>query len=304
MNQEVWIITADETGRRIDKHLANMRADWSRTLLQAWIKDGRVLVNGKTVKSNYALQKDDEITVYPEKSKEKEIVPENIPLNICFEDDDILVVNKPRGMVVHPAPGHDSGTLVHALLYHVKDLSSLNGEERPGIVHRLDKDTSGLLIVAKKDDAHENLNEQLQERRLKRVYRAIVHGVIPHEYGTIEAPIGRDPKDRQKMAVTAEHAKEAVTHFNVLEQWEDYTYVECQLETGRTHQIRVHMAYIGHPVAGDPKYGPTKMLSIKGQALHAAELGFIHPRTGREMTINAEIPTDMKQLLDELQQKP
>lgn len=214
-----------------------------------------------------------------------------------YEDHDVIVVNKPRGMVVHPAPGHLSGTLVNGILAHCKDLSGINGVMRPGIVHRIDKDTSGLLMIAKNDVAHESLVEQLVNKTVTRKYQAIVHGIIPHDYGTIEAPIGRDKNDRQKMAVV-DNGKHAVTHFRVIERYKDYTHVECVLETGRTHQIRVHMKYIGYPLAGDPKYGPRKTLENDGQVLHAGILGFIHPRTKEYLEFEAPLPDDFKQILE------
>ncbi|MFB4162592.1 RluA family pseudouridine synthase [Alteribacillus sp. JSM 102045] len=303
MKELEWFIEAAEAGERIDKYLSGKQEDWSRTTIQAWIKEGLVLVNEATIKRNYVLQAGDKIAVYPKEPEEPEITAENIPLDIRYEDSDIVVVNKPRGMVVHPAPGHYSGTLVNALMYHCRDLSGINGELRPGIVHRIDKDTTGLLVAAKHDNAHENLSVQLQDKKIERLYRTIVHGTIPHERGTIEAPIGRDPKDRQKMAVTEKNAKDAVTHFTVLEQWKDYTFVECRLETGRTHQIRVHMAYIGHPVAGDPKYGRTKTLSIAGQALHAARLGFAHPVKNEYMEFETSLPEDMSKIIEDLRKR-
>ncbi|SDG95734.1 ribosomal large subunit pseudouridine synthase D [Alteribacillus persepolensis] len=302
MNKREWIVQQDDEQIRIDKFLSQKHKE-SRTAVQAWIKEGNVLVNGKNVKSNYIVQEGDVIVVYVKKAEEPNIQAENIALDIRYEDQDIVVVNKPRGMVVHPAPGHYSGTLVNALLYHCQDLSGINGELRPGIVHRIDKDTTGLLVAAKHDKAHEHLSNQLQNKKIERVYRAVVHGDIPHDHGTVDAPIGRDPKDRQKMAVTEKNAKEAVTHFNVLERWNDYTYIECKLETGRTHQIRVHMAYIRHPVAGDPKYGRQKTLPIQGQALHAGKLGFLHPAKDEYMEFEAPLPDDMSKIIAGLQKK-
>lgn len=294
-----WTITEEEQNERIDKFLSTVN-EWSRTQVQNWIKEGNVTVNGKNIKSNYKLQRDDEVVLIIPELEPLQIEPENIPLDIVYEDEDVIVVNKPRGMVVHPAPGHYSGTLVNALMYHCKDLSGINGVIRPGIVHRIDKDTSGLIMVAKNDFAHVSLVEQLKAKTTKRIYYGIVHGVIPHDKGTIDAPIGRDPHDRQKMTVTEENSREAITHFTVLERFHHYTYVQCQLETGRTHQIRVHMKYIGFPLAGDPKYGPKKTLAIAGQALHAAKLGFIHPRTKEELFFERPIPEDMEQLLEQL----
>ncbi|TWI55753.1 RluA family pseudouridine synthase [Halalkalibacter nanhaiisediminis] len=298
MERYEWTVTNEQQSERIDKLLTNFDESWSRTQTQAWIKDNHVLVNNEKVKSNYKVNEGDVIRLEIPELEQLEVEAENIPLDIVYEDSDVIVVNKPRGMVVHPAPGHYSGTLVNALMYHCKDLSGINGVIRPGIVHRIDKDTSGLIMVAKNDQAHESLVEQLKAKTTKRLYKAVVHGVIPHQHGTIEAPIGRDKKDRQSMTVTEENSRDAVTHFTVLEVFDTFTYVQCELETGRTHQIRVHMKYIGYPLAGDPKYGPKKKtLDIDGQALHAAVLGFIHPRTGEEMVFEAPLPADMEELL-------
>ncbi len=299
MEQIQLTIEEQHDGERIDKVIAELNEQWSRSQVQQWLKEGHVLVNGKAVKPNYKCHVDDEVVISIPSPEPLDVAPEPIPLDIYYEDADVLVVNKPRGMVVHPAPGHMHGTLVNALLAHCKDLSGINGVLRPGIVHRIDKDTSGLLMVAKNDLAHESLVNQLVNKTVTRKYQAIVHGVIPHDYGTIDAPIGRDPRDRQSMAVV-ENGKEAVTHFRVLERFEHYTFVECQLETGRTHQIRVHMKYIGYPLAGDPKYGPRKTLPIDGQALHAGVLGFHHPRTGEYLQFEAPIPHEFERLLDML----
>jgi len=300
MGQVEFVVTEEQKLERIDKLITNTGHDWSRTQVQQWIKDGNVTVNGEKIKSNYKVEKDDRIVVTIPEPEPLEIVAEDIPLHIVYEDADVVVVNKPRGMVVHPAPGHSSGTLVNALMYHIKDLSGINGVIRPGIVHRIDKDTSGLLMVAKNDLAHESLVEQLKAKTTTRVYQGIVHGVIPHDHGTIDAPIGRDKYDRQSMTVTEDNSRDAVTHFTVLERFKQYTFVECRLETGRTHQIRVHMKYIGYPLAGDPKYGPKNTLAIDGQALHAAQLGFVHPRTKEKLHFEVPMPEDMEQLLDEL----
>ncbi|KIQ95822.1 Ribosomal large subunit pseudouridine synthase D [Anoxybacillus thermarum] len=299
MEQIQLTIEEQHDGERIDKIIAGLNEQWSRSQVQQWLKEGHVLVNGKAVKPNYKCHVDDEVVISIPNPEPLDVEPEPIPLDIYYEDADVLVVNKPRGMVVHPAPGHMRGTLVNALLAHCQDLSGINGVLRPGIVHRIDKDTSGLLMVAKNDLAHESLVNQLVNKTVTRKYHAIVHGVIPHDYGTIDAPIGRDPRDRQSMAVV-ESGKEAVTHFRVLERFEHYTYVECQLETGRTHQIRVHMKYIGYPLAGDPKYGPRKTLPIDGQALHAGVLGFHHPRTGEYLQFEAPLPHEFERLLDML----
>ncbi|MEJ9211081.1 RluA family pseudouridine synthase [Bacillus smithii] len=290
------IITEEEQHQRIDKVLSQWNEDWSRSQVQEWIKEGRVTVNGATVKANYKCEADDCIIVSVPEPEVLEITPEKMNLDIYYEDRDVIVVNKPRGMVVHPAPGHLSGTLVNGLMAHCKDLSGINGVLRPGIVHRIDKDTSGLLMAAKNDYAHEKLSQQLSNKTVTRKYKAIVHGVIPHDVGTIDAPIGRDPKDRQKMAVV-DNGKHAVTHFRVLERFSQYSLIECELETGRTHQIRVHMKYIGHPLAGDPKYGPKKTLNIEGQALHAEVLGFIHPRTEEYLEFKAPLPDDFSRIL-------
>ncbi|MGY4689754.1 RluA family pseudouridine synthase [Salibacterium sp. K-3] len=302
-NTYTWKITEDDTGSRIDKFVAGCRGDWSRTKVQQWAEEGKIRVNQSTVKSNYVLRNGDSVEVEPDEDQPLELRAEPLPLDIYYEDDDIIVVNKPKGMVVHPAPGHDSGTLVNALLYHCGTLSSCNGRERPGIVHRLDKDTSGLMVCAKHDEAHQNLAEQLQDKQIKRIYKAIVHGTIAHDAGTIEAPIGRDPNDRQKMAVTDLHSKEAVTHFQVLERCGDYTFVECRLETGRTHQIRVHFSYIGHPAAGDPKYARKKTAGLGGQALHAFSLAFSHPVTGIWINREAPLPEEMRTMWEDLRKK-
>ncbi|MBO8162302.1 MAG: RluA family pseudouridine synthase [Brevibacillus sp.] len=292
-----WTVERADQSVRIDKYITMQQADWSRSQVQNWIKEGRVTVNGVPVKSNYKVVEDDEITLRVPPPRELHIAPEPIPLEIVYEDEDVVVVNKPRGLVVHPAPGHYSGTLVNGLLHHCKDLSGINGVLRPGIVHRIDKDTSGLLMVAKNDRAHLSLAEQLQKHTVNRKYVAIVHGVIGHEMGTIDAPIGRDPKNRQQMAVVFENSKPAVTHFVVLERFKQHTMVELKLETGRTHQIRVHMKYIGFPLVGDPKYGPKKTIDFEGQALHAATLGFHHPKSGEYLEFTAPLPEDMQKLI-------
>ncbi|MDP4162721.1 MAG: RluA family pseudouridine synthase [Bacillota bacterium] len=289
-------ILENQKGDRIDKAVSTLNEEWSRTQVQQWIKEGHVLVNGHQVKTNYKCSINDLIEIIIPDPEELDVLPEEMNLKIYYEDSDVLVVNKPRGMVVHPAPGHVSGTLVNGLMAHCKDLSGINGVLRPGIVHRIDKDTSGLLMVAKNDMAHESLVNQLVAKTVTRKYKAIVHGVIPHDLGTIDAPLGRDQKDRQSMTVV-DHGKHAVTHFNVLERFKDFTFVECQLETGRTHQIRVHMKYIGFPLAGDPKYGPKKTLDIEGQALHAGLLGFEHPRTKEYLEFEAPLPEEFEQLL-------
>lgn len=288
-----------DSGKRIDKWLAE-NGEWSRAQVQQWVKNNHVEVDGRPVKSNYKLVAGDQIVIDIPDPEPLEAEAENIALDIVYEDPDVIVVNKPQGMVVHPAPGHTSGTLVNALLYHCEDLSGINGVVRPGIVHRIDMDTSGLIVAAKSDIAHESLAGQLKDKSIERKYKAIVHGVMEHDKGSIDAPIGRSQKDRKKMTVTSKNSKPAVTHFTVLERFQHFTFVECRLETGRTHQIRVHMRYIGHPVAGDPKYGPKKTLSIGGQALHAAVLGFTHPRSGEKLRFEVSVPAKMSQVLQEL----
>ena len=300
MNQVNIAVSEDQTSERLDKFLSTTEPEWSRTQVQQWVKDGLIEVNGKQVKANYKVQAGDQIKVDIPDPEELDVEAEPMDLDIYFEDADVLVVNKPRGMVVHPAPGHVSGTLVNGLMAHCKDLSGINGVMRPGIVHRIDKDTSGLLMVAKNDMAHESLVNQLVAKTVTRKYKAVVHGIIQHDTGTIDAPIGRDKKDRQSMTVTKENAKQAVTHFDVIERFKDFTVVECRLETGRTHQIRVHMKYIGYPLAGDPKYGPRKTVDFNGQLLHAGVLGFDHPRTGEYIEFTAPIPADMQAFIDSL----
>mgnify|MGYP005831883701 CR=1 FL=1 len=299
---ETMTIQIDESQKndRIDKVLSTQNEEWSRSQVQQWIKDGQILVNGEKTKPNYKCSVGDDITVTIPEPEALVVLPEEMDLDIYYEDADVIVVNKPRGMVVHPAVGHASGTLVNGLMAHCKDLSGINGVLRPGIVHRIDKDTSGLLMVAKNDFAHEKLVNQLVAKTVTRKYQAIVHGVISHDVGTVDAPIGRDKKDRQAMTVTNENSRNAVTHFRVIERFKDFTHIECQLETGRTHQIRVHMKYIGYPLAGDPKYGPKKSLDIEGQALHAGILGFIHPRTEEYMEFVAPNPPEFERVLKHL----
>ena len=294
------IVITEEHGKgRIDKVLSDINADWSRTQIQQWVKDGAVLVNEAIVKPNYKVKNGDTIQVTEPELEELDIVAEDLALEIVYEDADVLVVNKPRGMVVHPAPGHSTGTLVNGLMHQVKDLSGINGVMRPGIVHRIDKDTSGLLMVAKNDQAHVSLVDQLVDKSVTRVYTALVHGHIPHDQGTIDAPIGRDPKDRQSMTVI-DKGKHAITHFKVLDRFGDFTLVECRLETGRTHQIRVHMKYIGYPLAGDPKYGPKKTIDFAGQALHAGTIGFKHPRTGEYLEFTKPLPAEFEALIEKM----
>ncbi|MDU0422963.1 RluA family pseudouridine synthase [Staphylococcus haemolyticus] len=296
---EFKIENQELVGQRIDKLLPEFNNEWSRSQIQDLIKEDLVTVNEKVIKSNYKVKLNDLIIVTEKEVVEADIQPENLNLDIYYEDEDVAIVYKPKGMVVHPSPGHYSGTLVNGLMYQIKDLSGINGEIRPGIVHRIDKDTSGLLMVAKNDIAHRGLVEQLMDKSVKRKYTALVHGNIPHDYGTIDVPIGRNEKDRQSMDVV-DNGKEAVTHFNVLEHFNDYTLIECQLETGRTHQIRVHMKYIGFPLVGDPKYGPRKTLDIGGQALHAGVIGFEHPVTHEYIERQAELPKEFETLLEDI----
>lgn len=291
-------IKVETGGVRLDKALSEL-TELSRSVANDQIKAGQVLVNGQVKKAKYTVQEGDIITYQVPEIEEIDYVAEDIPLDIVYQDEDVAVVNKPQGMVVHPSAGHTSGTLVNALLYHVKDLSGINGVLRPGIVHRIDKDTSGLLMIAKNDEAHTKLAAELKDKKSLRKYWAIVHGNLPNDRGVIEAPIGRSEKDRKKQAVTAK-GKEAVTRFQVLERFGDYTLVELTLETGRTHQIRVHMAYIGHPVAGDEAYGPRKTLKGHGQFLHARTLGFTHPKTGEVVAFTAEAPAIFQDTLEYL----
>ena len=285
-------------GVRLDKAVADL-TPLSRSHANEQIKNGQILVNGQVKKAKYAVKAGDVITYELPEPEALEYVAENLQLDIIYQDEDVAVVNKAQGMVVHPSAGHTSGTLVNALMYHIKDLSGINGVLRPGIVHRIDKDTSGLLMIAKNDDAHIKLAEELKDKKSLRKYWAIVHGNLPNDRGVIEAPIGRSEKDRKKQAVTAK-GKPAVTRFHVLERFGNYTLVELQLETGRTHQIRVHMAYIGHPVAGDEVYGPRKTLKGHGQFLHARTLGFTHPKTGEVMKFTAEAPAIFQETLEKL----
>jgi 23S rRNA pseudouridine1911/1915/1917 synthase len=295
-----WTVEPDEAGQRIDKFLTETGNEWSRSQIQKWIKDGFVQVNGEGVKGNYRVTMDDEVSLRVPPPRELEVVPEAMDLDVVYEDRDVIVINKPRGMVVHPAAGHYSGTLVNGLLHHCRDLSGINGVLRPGIVHRIDKDTSGLLMVAKNDKAHLSLAQQLKEHTVTRKYMALVHGALPHQTGTIDAPLARDPKNRQQMAVVVKHGKHAITHFVLIEKFAAYSLVELKLETGRTHQIRVHMKYIGFPLVGDPKYGPKNPFAIEGQALHATVLGFRHPETDQYMEFQREIPADMKAVIGQL----
>lgn len=285
---------------RLDKWLSSAIPDLSRSYIQKCIKEGQAFVNGRPCKSNYRLRVDDEVTFQIPEAVEPAIEAEDIPLSILYEDEDVLVVDKPKGMVVHPAPGHYSGTLVNAVLYHCKgQLSGINGVLRPGIVHRIDRDTTGSLMICKNDFAHQAIAAQLKEHSMNRSYRAIVHGVLKEDEGTVNAPIGRDERDRKRMAVNEKNGKEAVTHYRVLERFREYTYIECRLETGRTHQIRVHMTSIGHPLLGDEVYGQKKSaFHLEGQTLHAYTLGFVHPKTGEYMETVAPLPSYFTHLLE------
>lgn len=285
---------------RLDKFISEQLSDLSRTRVKELIQDKNILVNEKVEKVSYKIQDGDKIEITVPAVKPLDIVAENIPLDIVYEDDDVIVVNKPQGMVVHPAPGHPDHTLVNALLYHTQDLAQSPEGFRPGIVHRIDKDTSGLLMIAKNATARESLEQQLANKTNKRIYWAIVHGNFSEEQGSIDAPIGRNPYDRKKMAVV-ENGKKAITHFKVLKQFKGYSLIECQLETGRTHQIRVHLDYIGHAVAGDPLYGPRKTLKGNGQFLHAKILGFKHPKTGKWLEFSVEPPKIFQNMLIQLE---
>ncbi len=302
---ETLILNVDEAadGVRIDKFLSDTLTEYSRSFIQKIIKDELVLANDKHVKSNYKVAAGDVLNITVPECKTPEIDPENIPLDIIYEDDDIIVINKPKGMVVHPAAGHYSGTLVNALMYHCRDnLSGINGVLRPGIVHRIDMNTTGVIVACKNDYAHNFIAQQLSVHSITRKYYAIVHNQFNNTEGVVDAPIGRNPSDRKKMAVDKKNGKRAVTHYRVLEQFGKFSYIECQLETGRTHQIRVHMASIGHPLLGDDVYGSGKSpFNITGQALHARVLGFVHPRTGKYMEFEAPLPDYFQKILNDLE---
>ena len=301
MPDKYQFVIQDEKGR-IDKVLTTKISSLSRSRIQELVQDRNILVNGKKVKTSYKVQKNDLVSVSVPKLKPLAVIPEDIPLDIIYEDQDVIVVNKPQGMVVHPAAGHPDHTLVNALLFHTKNLAESPEGFRPGIVHRIDKDTSGLLMVAKNAFSRESLEKQLAQKTNKRLYLAIVHGNFSEKSGTIEAPIGRDHYNRKKMAVV-ENGKNAVTHFTVLEQFQKFSLIRCQLETGRTHQIRVHLAYIGHPVAGDPLYGPHHTLKGNGQFLHAQVLGFKQPHSGKWLEFEAQPPQIFLQQLTDLREK-
>ena len=295
-------VSPEDAGVRIDKYLVEQLPDITRSYLQKLLKDGSVQMNGKPVKASTKTAAGALIALTIPEPEEPEILPEDIPLDILYEDSDVILINKPKDMVVHPAAGHYTGTLVNALMYHCKgDLSGINGVLRPGIVHRIDKDTTGVLIVCKNDRAHNALAEQLKEHSITRKYRAIVCGNLKEDEGTVDAPLGRHPQDRKKMAIVRSGGKRAVTHYRVLERFGNYTYIECRLETGRTHQIRVHMASLGHPLLGDEIYGRAKSpFKLEGQTLHAMVLGFIHPTTGEYMEFEAPLPEYFEKLLEKL----
>ena len=299
MNKEQFEVEIEHEGERLDKYLNLIFEEKSRSFFQKLIKEGQVLVNDTAQKANYRLKVEDIVTMTIPDAVETPIVPENIPLDILYEDEDVLVVNKPKGMVVHPSAGHYSGTLVNAIMYHCKDsLSGINGEVRPGIVHRIDMDTTGSLIVCKNDESHICIAEQIKEHSVNRRYRGIVCGNVKEDEGTINAPIGRHPVERKKMAINEKNGKPAITHYKVLKRFERYTYMEFQLETGRTHQIRVHMASIGHPLLGDTLYSSGKNpYKLQGQTLHAMTIGFIHPRTNAYMEVSAPLPEYFERLL-------
>ena len=302
MDSVTYYVSGEERGLRIDRYLVEKNAHLSRSYIQKLLKNQEISVNGLPVKANYKVQQEDQILLIVPELEEPDILPEDIPLDILYEDDDLMVVNKPKGMVVHPSAGHLSGTLVNAILYHCQGhLSGINGVMRPGIVHRIDMDTTGAILVCKNDIAHKDLAEQLKEHTIKRRYRAIVSGNLKEDTGRIEGPIGRHPIDRKKMAINYKNGKDAATHYQVLERFGNATYVECRLETGRTHQIRVHMASKGHPLLGDQVYGSAKNpYHLQGQALHAMILGFVHPRTGEYMEFEAPLPEYFTKLLEKL----
>ena len=296
-------VAAEDSGKRIDVYLSEQLGK-SRSYIQKLMKEDQVWVNEQIVKPNYKLNPEDCISVQEPEPKELTATPEDLPLDIVYEDEDLLVINKQAGISVHPAPGNESGTLVNALLFHVKNLSGINGVLRPGIVHRIDKDTTGLLVVAKNNDAHQFLSEELKDHRIQRTYLALVKGNLAETTGTIRTQIARNPNDRKKMAVVKQNGREAITHFEVLERFEKYTLLRVKLETGRTHQIRVHMHYIHHPILGDPVYGFSQNeFGLKRQALHAAEIEFVHPKTRNIMTFQAPLPDDFQKILDTLRRR-
>lgn len=305
MNEVVFEILPEMAEERIDKCISSYMEDLSRSYIQKVIKEGHVFVNDTVVRANYRVKVDDQVKFVIPDSIEPDIPAQDIPLDILYEDKDILIINKPKDMVVHPAPGHYEGTLVNAIMYHCKDsLSGINGVMRPGIVHRIDKDTTGSIIVCKNDEAHNAIAEQLRTHDITRIYRAVVYGNVKDEQGTVDAPIGRHPGDRKKMAVNEKNGKRAVTHYTVLERFGQYTYIECRLETGRTHQIRVHMASIGHPLLGDTVYSGRKPpCYLEGQVLHAMTIGFVHPGSGEYVEFETPLPDYFEKLLDRLRGK-
>ncbi len=305
MSRLDFTVDPADTGVRLDKYLSDRIDDLSRSAIAKLIEDGKVTIGAKPAQKSTRLTAGDAVSVIVDAPRPVDIIPENIPLDIVYEDDHLLVVNKPKGMVVHPAPGNYSGTLVNALMYHCgDDLSGINGELRPGIVHRIDKNTSGLLAVAKSDVAHAGLSAQIADHSFTREYLAVAYGNIKDDERTINAPIGRHKTDRKRMCVTEQNSKPAVTHIKVLERYGDFTYISCRLETGRTHQIRVHLAYIGHPIAGDDVYGPKKVItSLGGQCLHAYRLGFIHPVTGEYIEFTADPPDSFTAFLSKIRAK-
>ena len=295
-----YVVSGDVAGMRLDMFVSGTDPGLSRSYAQKLIGEGLVMVNGVTAKANYRLRDGDEVVVTVPPPVELEVLPESIPLDVYYEDSDLIVINKPRGMVVHPAEGNYTGTLVNALLYHCRDLSGINGVLRPGIVHRIDKETSGLLMAAKNDLIHEGLAGQLQEHTVTRGYVALAHGILAHNHGVIDAPIGRDPLDRQRMAVNYRNGKRAVTHYRVLDRKNNFTLLDLRLETGRTHQIRVHMSSAGHPLAGDMRYGPARPhLGLDGQFLHAYLLGFMHPGTEQYLEFRAPLPDELNSILEQ-----
>ena len=298
-------VAPEQEGMRIDQFLMETVPGQTRSFFQKRIENGDVLLNGKPISKSARIKSGDEVELFLPEPVLDCAQPEEIPLDICYEDEDLLIVNKPKGMVVHPAPGNRTGTLVNGLLFHCQGhLSGINGVIRPGIVHRIDKDTSGLLIVAKNDYAHQHLAAQIQAHSFTREYEAVVYGTMKEESGTIDAPIGRSKLDRKKMAVTSDHGRNAVTHYEVLQEFQDFSHIRCRLETGRTHQIRVHMAYLGHPIAGDRVYGPKKVIrSMAGQCLHAKTIGFVHPRTHAYLEFTSELPDYFVRFLAGLPQK-
>lgn len=300
--EQTIYVEENDTGMRLDKFVAEHVEAFSRTYVQKLIANGLVTVNGSSVTPKYLLQKNDQINILTVEAVEADIAAEQIDLDIVYQDTDVIVVNKPRGMVVHPAAGHSSGTLVNALMGYSPKLSTISGVLRPGIVHRIDKDTSGLLMIARNDAAHQSLAAQLKAKTTKRIYIALVDGNVVHDKGMIDAPIGRDPRDRKKMVVVDTNGKDAVTHFRVLQRFGKYTLIECQLETGRTHQIRVHLKYIGHPLVGDYVYGKSKNeFGLEGQFLHAAVIGFVHPVTDEYMEFSSPLPEALQIILDKLE---